>query len=182
MRLYLLGAAVLFQLVVLGGEYLNSVYPLWFGEPVQLALEPVDPRSLFRGNYARLAYAVSNLDGDEVVGERDWKRGQVIYVSLALEGDYHEAISVSHEPPSEGLFIQGRVRHADSQRIRVDYNGINAYFAPKEKALALEREARRFERDGAASAYAEVRLTASGRPALEAVRVVKRQGEQAPLQ
>jgi len=177
MKLHLLTAAILFQMAVLGGEYLNSVYPLWYGEQVQLALRPVDPRSLFRGNYAELNYTISNLKGEEIVGNHDWRRGQVVYVSLALKGEYHEAISTSPEEPEEGLFIRGRIGSASEHHIRVDFNGINAYFAPKEKALSLEKEARRVERDGAASAYAEVRLTSSGRPALEEVRIVEPQGE-----
>jgi uncharacterized membrane-anchored protein len=183
MKLYLLTAAMLFQLAVLGGEYLTSVYPLWFGEPVKLVLQPVDPRSLFRGNFVRLNYAASNLRGKEIVGDRPWRRGQVIYVSLVLKGEFHEAIAVSPEPPGEGLFIRGRVRSGSTgSRIRVDYNGINAYFASKENALALERQARSAGQNDAASAYAEVRLTGSGRPALVKVGIIDGRGSLDQLQ
>ena len=172
MRHSLLVVAVLLQLAVLSGEYLMSVYPLWFGTSVQLALEPVDPRSLFRGNYARLNYSISSLEGEEIVGDERWWKGQVVYVSLAAEDGLHKAVAVSPDPPAEGLFIRGRVaaQHGETS-LRVDYNGINAYFASEEKALALEREARRFGPGGSAQAFAEVRLTDSGRPALVRVDV-----------
>ena len=173
MRHSLLVVAVLLQLAVLSGEYLISVYPLWFGTSVQLALEPVDPRSLFRGNFARLNYSISSLEGEEIVGEERWWKGQVVYVSLAEQDGLHQAVAVSPDPPAEGLFIRGRVagRTFQGGSLRVDYNGINAYFASEEKALALEREARRFGPGGSVQAFAEVRLTDGGRPALVRVDV-----------
>lgn len=103
-----------------------------------------------------------------------WK-GQVVYVSLVAEDGLHEAVAVSPSPPEEGLFIRGRVAsYFGGTSLGVEYNGINAYFAPEEKALALEREARRFGPGGSVRAFAEVRLTDGGGPAL--VRVVLRRG------
>jgi uncharacterized membrane-anchored protein len=174
MRHSLLVVAVVAQLAVLSGEYLMSVYPLWFGTSVQLALEPVDPRSLFRGNFASLNYSISDLDGEQIVGDGKWWKGQIVYVSLAAEDGLHKAVAVSPDPPEEGLFIRGRVAaHHGEHSLRVEYNGINAYFAPEEKALALERAARRFGPRGSVSAFAEVRLTDGGRPALVQVDVGK---------
>lgn len=174
MRHSLLVAAVLAQLAVLSGEYLMSVYPLWFGTSVQLALEPIDPRSLFRGNYARLNYSISSLEAEQIAGEERWWKGQVVYVSLEEEDGLHKAVGVSASPPSEGIFIRGRVAtQVGNRSLQVDYNGINAYFAPEEKALALEDAARRFgsRSDGNVQAFAEVRLTDGGRPALVRVEV-----------
>ena len=36
--------------------------PLWTGKEIRVKVVPVDPRSLFRGNYARLNYDFSRLE------------------------------------------------------------------------------------------------------------------------
>ena len=59
-------AAILFQLVVMAGVWVNGFYPLWLGEEVRLKTRPVDPRDLFRGNYRMsdgevCAYRCNNL-------------------------------------------------------------------------------------------------------------------------
>ena len=57
-----LAVVILLQIVVLGSEYLGAIYPLWTGEEIKLKTTPVDPRSLFRGNYARLRYGISTIE------------------------------------------------------------------------------------------------------------------------
>ena len=51
-----------------------------------------------------------------------------------------------HQKPETGIFLRGRARHVSWQdekiEIRLEY-GIEAFFAPKDKALALERDLRR---------------------------------------
>jgi uncharacterized membrane-anchored protein len=49
------------QIGILAFEYLGAVYPLWSDVSVRLKTVPVDPRSLFRGNYAQLRYEISRL-------------------------------------------------------------------------------------------------------------------------
>lgn len=63
-RLLLLGLTltICLQLMVLTTEFVSSVWPLWFGKPILLKTVPVDPRSLFRGNYVLLNYEISVLD------------------------------------------------------------------------------------------------------------------------
>ena len=56
--LILLSIVIAFQIFVLAGEYTNAVYPLWTGQEIKLKTVPVDPRSLFRVNYARLRYEI----------------------------------------------------------------------------------------------------------------------------
>jgi hypothetical protein len=117
---------------------------------------------------------ISKEQGEEIVGEERWWKGQVVYVSLEEEDGLHKAVAVSPSRPSEGIFIRGRVANKSGDTfLEVDYNGINAYFAPEEKALALEDAARRFgsRSDGNVQAFAEVRLTDGGRPALVRVEV-----------
>lgn len=148
---------LLLQLSVLGTEYLSSIWPLKYGQPVLLKTEPVDPRSLFRGNYVRLGYGITNLDG--ALAEEPFRRHQVIYVALEPQGRYHVASKASHEPPEQGPFIRGRVLWAGSERIRVAY-GIEAYFMPKQKALAAQAAVRSKE------AWAQVYLLDNGKAAI----------------
>lgn len=157
---WLLGAGLLLtlllQLGVLGTEYLSSVWPLKYGQPVLLKTEPIDPRSLFRGNYVRLNYAISSVD--KSLAEQPFRRHEVVYVALKPEGRYHVASALLHEPPEQGPFIRGRVRWTGGN-YRIDY-GIEAFFMPKKKALEAQAAVREKE------AWAQVYLLESGRAAI----------------
>lgn len=141
-----LTAAIIFQVLVLIGSVLTAQAPLWSGREIRMETIPVDPRSLFRGNYARLQYAISELDAASLATERPLRNGEVVYVMLepGKKGVYRYA-GVTLNQPEEGVFLRGRVsgqwwrREGDVYRVRY---GIEAFFAPKEKALELERELR----------------------------------------
>ncbi len=126
------------QMLVLAAEYLSSVWPLWFGTPVILKTAPIDPRSLFRGNYVRLNYDISSINKG-LTGEH-FKRGEVAYVSLKEEDGIFFASDLHREKPESGVYIRGRVVSLGSS-YRVKY-GIEAYFMPKKKALKAERSVR----------------------------------------
>ena len=164
-RAWLLILVVLGQLLVLAGVYLGARYPLWVGEEVTLEVVPVDPRDMFRGNYARLEYAISVvpaalLDADDV--GRPLRRSERVYVSLARGDDgFWHATGLSRARPDDGIFLRGRIawHHSDVYRLRY---GIEAWFAPKEKALALER-------DLVSGGVARIRVAPGGRAALAAL-------------
>jgi len=143
-RFYALIVIVVLQFSVIGYQYVLSQYPLWIGQEVKLKITPRDPRSLFRGNYARLIYQISRLP---VAFSGDTKRvcpGDRVYVLLEQEGETWTANVARLTKPSEGLFIKGHampnhcIRLNKRSQIDIRY-GIEAYFAPKEKALELER-------------------------------------------
>ena len=136
-----------FQLLVLVGMYVNAALPLWTGKEVRVKTVPVDPRSLFRGNYARLNYAFSVLDGDLFPGDKSIRTDEIVYVSLKQPGvekqgknGLYEYDSVSLEKPDSGVFLRGRIQNRGA-RYHIKY-GIEAYFAPKDKALELEDKLR----------------------------------------
>jgi len=168
-RLHWLMAAVALQLGVLATEYLGSVWPLWTGTEIRLEIAPVDPRSLFRGNYARLAYTVASVAPNLFEGpDRKLRKGEVVYVFVEEgEGEVWHATRVQLEPPLSGLFLRGRLTQTwpgTEQPLRVRY-GIEAWFAPKAKALEIEAAARRSQGEGA-RAYAVIAVSGSGRAAL----------------
>lgn len=164
----LLILAVVFQIAVLIGMYVNAALPLWFGREIRVETVPVDPRSLFRGNYARLNYRFSRLEGQIVPGERRLRSGEVVYVQLK-PGDRQlfEYAGLSLQKPESGVFIRGRVEHhyrsEQKESLTIKY-GIEAFFAPKDKALALERELR-------GSGVAVLMVSDNGRAAIRDVLV-----------
>lgn len=149
---------LLLQLGVLAGEYLSAVWPLWYGQPVRLETQPVDPRSLFRGNYVRLNYAISRVDS--ALADAPFRRHEVVYVVLAPQGEYLVARALRHEPPAQGPFIRGRIRGGSSAGLyRIEY-GIEAFFMPKRKALAAQQAVRE------QAAWAQVYLLDNGKAAI----------------
>ncbi len=153
--------AIAFQVIVLGGMVASAAMPLWTGTEVRVETLPVDPRSLFRGNYARLSYAFSTLPEDALDGARRLRRGEVVYVRLEKgEDGLHRFAGASLERPAGGVFLRGRlVGEHPPHRVRY---GIEAFFAPKEKALRLERVLP----DGG---VAVLKVSAKGRAAIEEV-------------
>ncbi|MBF8269721.1 MAG: hypothetical protein HW386_1430 [Gammaproteobacteria bacterium] len=151
-------AGLVLQLLVLAVEYLGAMYPLWTGQEVTLKVIPVDPRSLFRGNYARLNFDISTVPVTDIPTVSELRFNQFIYVRLK-PGD--DGISVydgaSLARPASGLFIRGRVQ--GDQNIKY---GIEAFFAAKEKALELEEKLR-------TGGLAKVMIAGNGKAALQDV-------------
>ena len=158
-------AAILLQGGVLATVHLNSVYPLWTGQELRLKTIPVDPRSMFRGNYAQLNYEISSINVPHETDIAAPRWGEVVYVKLKLnENGLYTFDSASFSEPESGLYIRGRIQAPalnNTQPYRVRY-GIEAYFAPKEKALELEKQLR----DGG---IAVVYLAKDGKAALKSV-------------
>lgn len=163
---YGLISVILLQLTVLVSEYLFSVYPLWTGKEVRLKTIPVDPRSLFRGNYALLRYDISTVSVSETSDSMDPRADEIIYVKLKpAENDLYVFDGASFDRPENGLFIRGRIESNFVSYITQPYTvkyGIEAYFAPKEKALALEKQLR----DGG---VAVIMLAENGKATLKSV-------------
>jgi uncharacterized membrane-anchored protein len=167
--------AVVLQLCILSGMVVKAAMPLWNGTEIRVKTVPVDPRSLFRGNYARLNYDFTSLPegvfgGSNEIGagsenifgpNHELRIGEVVYTSLQPGTDgLYEYAGASLEPPQEGIFLRGRITGFYPE-IRVNY-GIDAFFAPKEKALQLEKDLR----DGG---VAVLMVTSDGHVALKDV-------------
>ena len=156
-----LGAAIAIQIVVLAGMVARAAMPLWTGTEIRVRTMPVDPRSMFRGDYARLRYEFGALTKGALAGAGGLRRGEVVYVSLepGTDGLYRFA-GASLEMPAEGIFLRGRLAGTVEPR-RVKF-GIEAYFAPKDRALQIESDLR----DGG---VAVLMVTDGGRAALRDV-------------
>jgi len=157
----LLGAAVALQVLVLVGMVARAAMPLWTGTEIRVRTIPVDPRSMFRGNYARLRYEFGTLPEDALSEVEGLRVGEVVYVGLKQgEGHKLEYSRATVERPAGGVFLRGRLV-TSSPPLRVRY-GIEAFFAPRESALKLEDDLR----DGG---IAVLMVTDGGRAALKDV-------------
>ena len=136
--------AAIFQLFVLTGMVGLSVMPLWSGKEIRVKTIPVDPRSMFRGNYARLRYDLSEVYIEN--SNKAIRNGEVVYVNLIqADNGLFEFSSASLTEPERGDYLRGRIQthhfHSNQKTFNVIY-GIEAFFAPKVKALALEQDLR----------------------------------------
>lgn len=123
--------------------YIYSFTPLWFGQEIKLESRPIDPRSLFRGNFVRLNYNFNTLRKDNCDNFSSCNTGDYIYASLELNDQgLYRFKKASKRKPISGVFIRGTIQRANSYNIKASY-GIEAFFLPKKEALALEKKMRR---------------------------------------
>ena len=164
-RTVLLGT-VGFQLLLLSSMIFMRASTLAQGDTVLLRVVPVDPRSMFRGEYVILNYEFSRTPFSDIEGlpDRDEinSQGRIVYVWLEPEedGEHWYAESVSTRPPAAGVFLRGRI---------VGWNqlefGIESFFVQ-------EGEGRRYEEailDRRLSA--EIAVTRDGEAALRGLRI-----------
>lgn len=142
------------QTVALAGMVAAKQWTLATGTPVVLETRPVDPRSLFRGDYVRLNYAISRLDLDSLDGDNAFHNDDTLYVVLRPGEPYWQPVAVYREHPgesAEGVIIRGTVRSTlgrrrnpetremeDRRTVFARY-GIENYFVPEGEGRALER-------------------------------------------
>jgi len=143
----LLAIVVVLQTGSLIGMVAVKQVTLITGTPVLLKTEPVDPRSLFRGDYVQLNYAISTLDYAALDGDDGFRRHDDVYVVLRRGPAYWEPVSIHREMPVHEpgtVVIRGEVEYtgawiADANRdgIRVRY-GIESYFVPEGEGREIE--------------------------------------------
>lgn len=109
--------------------------PLWIrttGDEVALAIRPVDPLSLFRGNYVDLTYDVPFDVPNELA------YGEVAYVVFDDDRPANAVRLESSRPtlgPNETC-IRGEVRSTD----QVDFPALEQFFVTPEEGALLEQD------------------------------------------
>ena len=142
--------AILFQIFILIWMLVSANLPLWFGQEIKVHVRPIDPRSLFRGNYARLSYPIERISpsSSQPIYGKKLRRGEVVYLSLKQDDKgIYIANKLTLSPPENEIYLQGRVSYPHSASseapIRLRFANLGAFFAPKDKAIALEKELRK---------------------------------------
>lgn len=142
-------AAFVLQVALLGWMIADRALLLANGQEIRLAVIPVDPRDLFRGDYVVLSYDISQVDSAAVAGDDDFTWGDTIYVTIAESDDDWRATAIGHEPPGEGTFLRGTVTGVstgsgegcasvgDCQTYMIDY-GIEQFFVPEGTGREIE--------------------------------------------
>lgn len=124
------------------------------GTPIVLETAPIDPRSLFSGDYVRLNYKISRLRLDEVGGDRDFKAHETVYVLLKKGEPYWQPVSLHHSLPAlppDHVAMKGEVQYVGGElwnpqlrkfekatHLTVRY-GVENYYVPEGKGRELER-------------------------------------------
>ncbi len=145
MKLRIAGAIALVlaaQLTVLAVMVGRHQMTLNEGTRVILKTEPIDPRSLFRGDYAILNYDISGLSESLPGGDADWKRYDTIHVVLEREKPYWKAVSMHRNRPvlaPDQVAIRGTVRDVWSRGVIWVRYGIEKYFVPEGEGRKIER-------------------------------------------
>lgn len=143
-------AVALLQSVVLGWMIIDRIGLIKNGREIVLPIVPVDPRSLFRGDYVRLSYDVSRVPGE--LFKESASSGDKIYVTIqkTSDGSYKPVGASMRLPDSvlpDQVVLQGRLQYGDLAAGRVPpfvgvRYGIESYFVPEDTGLFLEDLAR----------------------------------------
>jgi len=172
------------QLLFLVAEAGSFELTIRRGPTVILKVAPVDPRSLFMGNYMWLDYVASELElstllYDPAVLDLQW--GDPVYVSFTPEKPWARprAVSGTLPPPSADVHLRARVIRVDpvgsilsyeapekpiyrtTPFIRVDY-GLDRYFIPETKQQEIMRMQRRHG-EGKIEIAAEIAVDKKGK-------------------
>jgi len=139
-------AIALIHTLVLGWMVWDRVTLLREGREVRLAVVPVDPRDLLRGDYVILSFNISRIDVSKVEGDREFKSGNLVYVGLKKSDDgLWNAVSANLKHPpdkSDIVVIKGKVYVAStgidgSETLQIHY-GMEKYFIPEGDGPKLE--------------------------------------------
>lgn len=141
MKLKLIFAAAVFQILAVIAMLAYAYAPIYFGKEILIRTTVYDPRDMFRGDYVHLSYGFAGIYELDKRGlsKRRQLHGTEIYAVLKQDKDgKYKFDKYSFERPNGGMFLAGRV----------DYNtakfGIEAFFMPPKKARQMERDMMEF--------------------------------------
>ena len=150
---------LLLQLAVLAFMVLNSYTVILWGEKIVLQVIPVDPHSLFQGEYVSLNYSINQLDLTKIENDLDPDKithQERIYLALEPQNGTWTPVMVTKtkDKVKDKLYIQGRALYVSpsptGEKIEWDQEyrpllthlnatwGIEQYFVPEGKGKEIE--------------------------------------------
>lgn len=137
---------------ILGWMVVDRVRLLKSGREIVLPIRPVDPRDLFKGDYARLGFDISLIDAallpapeplpPSVIYQRTAPR--TVFVTLEQQSDQSwKPVAVGERlpgaVPANRIVLKGRTESWDRRRV---IYGIERYFVPEGTGGRIEELAR----------------------------------------
>lgn len=141
MKLKLIFAAAVFQILAVIAMLAYAYAPIYFGKDILIRTTVYDPRDMFRGDYVRLSYGFAGIYELDKRGlsKRRQLHGTEIYAVLKQDKDgKYKFDKYSFERPNGGMFLAGRVNYNTAKF------GIEAFFMPPKKARQMERDMMEF--------------------------------------
>ncbi|MCB1195169.1 GDYXXLXY domain-containing protein [bacterium] len=133
----------LYWLIIISSIFAFNQYILLTGTQVLLRTVPIDPRSLFRGDYVALSYEISRINLDSISFEYNdftaLELNEPVCVSLKIENGYAYPERISSKPPQNSLFIKGTISTRTNDFIEVAY-GIETFFVPEGQGKEIEQK------------------------------------------
>jgi uncharacterized membrane-anchored protein len=159
------------QVLALAWIVAGHVHHLTTGREIVLDVVPVDPRSLFRGDYVVLSTAAHALPR-AMLDRQPFDGGDVFVVLEPEAGKGWRTVSASAKPPAttsvraNQVVLKGRVieQPVGERPVRVRY-GIETYFVPEGKGRQLERAI------GTKRVSVKLAVTSDGRAAIKSLLV-----------
>jgi uncharacterized membrane-anchored protein len=111
------------------------------GREVTLAIAPIDPRSLFQGDYVILRYKISTVP---VANASDFADGETVYVMLQDDGGIWSFASLRRNLPPQDMqpYLRATVKYRGTgNSLQLSY-GIEQYFVPEGRGGEVENLAR----------------------------------------
>jgi uncharacterized membrane-anchored protein len=160
----ILGACLTFAILASVGI---KAWKIAHADTVTLAIRPVDPRSLFQGDYVTLAYEIERV---ELPAGVTAKEGDKVWVLLQPDAaGVARPAGISREKPSSGIAIAGTLSYFEAcaegetcRAARIDYD-IGQYFIAEGSGHHIE--------DAAANDQESVRVEAAIPPDGQAILV-----------
>lgn len=123
------------QFALIALVFFNAYLPILFGDEVKLRARGYDPRDILSGNFVRLDYGVS-VEESEFNATQNRKNFFVLLVDENNNGVFKFGDIVLDEPQN-ALYVKAKRTYVWSDTLVI---GAEKYFAPKEKALEIERK------------------------------------------
>ncbi|NRG19520.1 GDYXXLXY domain-containing protein [Rhizobiales bacterium] len=138
------GLVALIQLGLVATTLAERIRVHMTGEEVILAMRPVDPRDLLRGDYVVVTLEIERVSADLLAPGEELARGDTVYVSLERDGEgIARATGISKaRPEGATLAIRGRVSaRPGGEEISIAYD-LDAFYIQEGKGEILENSDR----------------------------------------
>lgn len=161
-----IAASALLLTAILAYLVLDRIHLITSGREISLPIKPVDPRDIFKGDYARLGYDISRPPQALMAPVFDKsRRGTDVFVTIESSGGtpWHVVAVSALRPRDVGanqLVLAGRLAH--SWQNTINY-GIERYFVPEGEGRKLEDLAR------TSQLSAVIAVDARGRAAIKGI-------------